>query len=156
MAKSTMVDLIQAFAAHVGTTPGAVITGHALRTTGAQRMAEASIEEGKIRTFGRWASDQMLKYTREALIADSHRSIAQVFSAHCCSFPSQSSLCLSVRAPLPASRAGVACGANRRRKRVQDWRRRSPADQHLPSHENCHGHHHDFISIVITLMLLSW
>ena len=44
VAKSAMVDLTQAFAAHVGTTPGAVITGHSLRTTGAQRMAEAGIE----------------------------------------------------------------------------------------------------------------
>ena len=46
-------------------------TGHALRTTGAQRLAMAGVSEAKIRLFGRWASQAMLAYVRETLLAES-------------------------------------------------------------------------------------
>ena len=44
------------------------ITGHSARVAGAQRMAEAGIEVTTIQLFGRWGSDAVLRYVREAAL----------------------------------------------------------------------------------------
>ena len=75
LSKRDTVRLLKAFAASqkADTTR---ITGHSLRTTGAQHLAEAGLSSEQIRLFGRWASSaNMLKYARDAhirpgLIAD--------------------------------------------------------------------------------------
>ena len=67
VSKVAMVEEIASLASAAGAPPGNY-TGHSLRTTGAQHMALAGVAVAKIRVFGRWASNQMLRYTREALI----------------------------------------------------------------------------------------
>ena len=64
-----MVEAMRAVAAALRQPPEDRITGHSLRTTGAQRMAAAGISEEKIRMFGRWAFNEMVGYAREALLA---------------------------------------------------------------------------------------
>ena len=69
--KRDTVRLLKAFAEsqEVDTTR---ITGHSLRTTGAQQLAEAGLSSDQIRLFGRWASSaNMLKYARDAHIRPS-------------------------------------------------------------------------------------
>ena len=67
VSKVAMVKEIASLANAAGAPPGNY-TGHSLRTTGAQHMALAGVAVEKIRVFRRWASNQMLRYTREALI----------------------------------------------------------------------------------------
>ena len=40
-------------------------------------MAKAGVSEAKIRLFGRWASQVMLKYVREALLAEAGSVVAK-------------------------------------------------------------------------------
>ena len=65
--KGTMVAEIVNLAAATGS-PTGKYTGHSLRVTGAQRMASAGVELEKIKVFGRWTSNEALRYTREALV----------------------------------------------------------------------------------------
>ena len=66
--KSRMVDAIVAFAAH-GKVVDKHITGHSMRTAGAQWFAARKVSEGRISFFGRWVSRQVLRYARESLLA---------------------------------------------------------------------------------------
>ena len=78
LSKQNTVRLLKAFAAsrNRDTTR---ITGHSLRTTGAQQFAEAGLSSEQISSFGRWeCSANMLKYARDAhirpdIIADALR-----------------------------------------------------------------------------------
>ena len=67
---------IARWAKHVNA-PSGNYTGHSLRTTGAQRLALAGLSEKKIKFFGRWASDAMLRYVREKLLTDASRKVAK-------------------------------------------------------------------------------
>jgi len=79
------VNIIKAFkdlALAAGMPSSVRITGHSCRVTGAQRMAAAGISEWRIQVFGRWGSDAVLKYIREAAIdANSHHLAAEVEEA---------------------------------------------------------------------------
>ena len=68
VSKSRMVEAIVAYAAH-GKVVGKRITGHSMRTTGAQWLAARNVSEGRISFFGRWVSRQVLRYARESLLA---------------------------------------------------------------------------------------
>ena len=80
--KAVMVAEILSMAQAGGATEGNY-SGHSLRVTGAQRMAAAGIPLEKIKVFGRWASNQALRDTRDALISQmylgtAHRVESQV------------------------------------------------------------------------------
>ena len=68
LSKKDTIRLLKAFAASQDVDPTRV-TGHSLRTTGAQQLAEAGLSSEQIKLFGRWASSaNMLKYARDAHI----------------------------------------------------------------------------------------
>ena len=54
------------------------VTGHSARVEGAMRMAYARHTEWTIQLFGRWGSNTVLKYVREALLGREGGTIAQV------------------------------------------------------------------------------
>ena len=74
--KQDMVDTIRA-AARILKLPSQSIdgthqlTGHSLRVTGAQGLAAAGLETWAIQLLGRWGSDTVLQYIREAPLAAS-------------------------------------------------------------------------------------
>ena len=74
--EAQVVDEIVSWAVYLQA-PQGNYTGHALRTTGAQRLAMAGVSEAKIRMFGRWASEAMLRYVRESLLAQSGIVVAK-------------------------------------------------------------------------------
>ena len=74
--KAQTVEEIAAWSRHLEA-PAGRYTGHSLRTTGAQRLAMAGVSEAKIRMFGRWASDAMIAYVRETLLAASGMAVAK-------------------------------------------------------------------------------
>ena len=68
LSKRDTVRLLKAFAASQKAVTSR-ITGHSLRATGAQQLAEAGLSSEQIRLFGRWGSSaNMIKYARDALI----------------------------------------------------------------------------------------
>ena len=68
LSKKDTIRLLKAYAASQGVHTKR-ITGHSLRTTGTQQLAEAGLSSEQIRLFGRWASStNMLKYARDAHI----------------------------------------------------------------------------------------
>ena len=73
--KAQVVLEIRALARWLGANSGN-FTGHSLRVTGAQRMAEAGMSEEKIRLFGRWASRAMMRYVREKLLEKGGTTVA--------------------------------------------------------------------------------
>ena len=74
--KAQVVDEIAPWAVYLQA-PQGNCTGHSLRTTGAQRLAMAGVSEAKIRMFGRWASEAMLRYVRQSLLAQSGVVVAK-------------------------------------------------------------------------------
>jgi hypothetical protein len=68
VSKANLVKSFRALATAAGMPPTTRITGHSCRVTGAQRMAAAGISEWRIQVFGRWGSDAVLRYIREAAI----------------------------------------------------------------------------------------
>ncbi len=72
--KAEAVLEIRHLGSHLGITTG--LSGHSMRVTGAQRLARAGVSEGRIALFGRWASNAMLAYVREALLEAAGRDIA--------------------------------------------------------------------------------
>ena len=67
VSKAAMVAEIRSMAEALKA-PAGRYTGHSLRVTGAQRMALAGIPLEQIRVFGRWSSNQALKYTRGTVL----------------------------------------------------------------------------------------
>ena len=67
---------IVAWAKHLAA-PSGRYTGHSLRTTGAQSLAMAGVSEAKIRLYGRWASDAMIAYVWETLLAADGMAVAK-------------------------------------------------------------------------------
>ena len=57
---------------------GKRITGHSARVTGAMRMAFAGHTLHKIKIFGRWGSDAVERYVREAILGKKGGNIAKV------------------------------------------------------------------------------
>ncbi len=77
--KAEAVQEIRHLGRHLGITAG--LSGHSMRVTGAQRLARAGVSEGRISLFGRWASNAMLVYVREALLEAAGRDIAHQVAA---------------------------------------------------------------------------
>ena len=66
-----MVKALKRFGRHLGLEDVSRITGHSMRTTGAQQLALAGFSTEQIKAFGRWkGSEQMPKYARETVIAE--------------------------------------------------------------------------------------
>ena len=53
------------------------ITGHSPRVTGAQRMARAGHLPALIQLFGRWGSNAVFGYVRDALLGEKGSAIAK-------------------------------------------------------------------------------
>ena len=84
VSKAALIRAMKSLATSLGHPRADRITGHTLRTTGAQRMASAGISEEKIRMFGRWRSDEMLAYVRETLISVENLSTARTLHDRNC------------------------------------------------------------------------
>ena len=68
LSKRATVRLLKAFASSQDCDT-ARVTGHSMRTSGAQHLADAGLSTEQIKMFGRWGStSNMAKYTREAHI----------------------------------------------------------------------------------------
>ena len=71
--KSAMIGTFRTLAKQLGWKEEQVksMTGHVLRSTGAQYLAKCGIEFYKIQLFCRWGSDTVLRYLRDAPLEDS-------------------------------------------------------------------------------------
>ena len=96
VSKSRIVEAVVAFAAH-GKVVGKRITGHSMRTTGAQWLAARKGSEGRISFFGRWVSRQVLRYARESLLAHPLVDTSRV------SAPGGTATCSRAIAPSPSA-----------------------------------------------------
>ncbi|CAE7359049.1 icd [Symbiodinium natans] len=73
--KKAMVDMFRSVAQAMGWRQDAVqaLTGHVLRSTGAQFLARQGIEYYRIQLFCRWGSDTVLRYLRDAPLEGSEK-----------------------------------------------------------------------------------
>lgn len=76
--KAAMVETFRQVARKLGWKEAEVkgLSGHALRSTGAQYLARCGIEYYKIQLFCRWGSDTILRYLREAPLDNSEEWVA--------------------------------------------------------------------------------
>ena len=74
-AKSAMVQTFRAVAVAAGYTEkeASAITGHVLRSAGAQYMARLGVEYYKIQLFCRWGSETILRYLRDSPLEESEK-----------------------------------------------------------------------------------
>ena len=83
--KKAMIEAFRSVAQALGWSQEAVqsLTGHVLRSTGAQFLARQGIEYYRIQLFCRWGSDTVLRYLRDAPLEGSEKWLPSSLQSVC-------------------------------------------------------------------------